>query len=136
LAASAWLGAAPADRTLEEKKAIAMTQHDLLVLLIDKGQFDQVQTEFQKILDLKFADKQEKYVVDEILILSEMLFKKGQSKLALQLADMGLGALREKESRARLFKEKGFIYKQLGQAEKAMEMFEKGRALEATPPAK
>ncbi len=124
------LGVEPPDQTLEDKKSIAVSQHELLVLLIDKGQYDKVQPELQKILDLKFTDKHEKYVVDEILILSELLSKKNQHKLALQLADMGLGSLREKESQARLFKEKGFIYKQMGLSDKAMEMFEKGKALE------
>lgn len=124
------LGVDSPDQALEDKKAIAVSQHELLVLLIDKGQYDKLQPELQKILDLKFTDKHEKYVVDEILILSELLSKKNQHKLALQLADMGLGSLREKESQARLFKEKGFIYKQLGLPDKAMEMFEKGKALE------
>jgi len=124
------LGVEPPDQTLEDKKSIAVSQHELLVLLIDKGQYDKVQPELQKILDLKFTDKHEKYVVDEILILSELLSKKNQHKLALQLADMGLGSLREKDSQARLYKEKGFIYKQMGLSDKAMEMFEKGKALE------
>ncbi len=100
------------------------------MLLIDQGHYDKVPPELQKILDLKFTGKHEKYVVDEILILSELLSQKKQHKLALQLADMGLSALREKENQARLYKGKGFIYKQMGLPDKAMEMFEKGRALE------
>jgi len=128
--AATFLGAEPPDQTLDEKKSIAVSQHELLVLLIDQGHYDKVPPELQKILDLKFTGKHEKYVVDEILILSELLSQKKQHKLALQLADMGLSALREKENQARLYKEKGFIYKQMGLPDKAMEMFEKGRALE------
>lgn len=109
---------------------MARSQHEVLVLLVEKGRYDDVPAEFQKILDLHFEGRQEQLVVDEVLVISDLLARRGKQTVALKVADMALSALREKVSRARLFKEKGFIYKQMGQDDKAMAMFEKGRELE------
>lgn len=120
-----------AEKSAQDRMAIAQAQHDLMVLLIDKGEFDKVPAELQKILDLNFKGQDEQRVVDEILILSELLVKKGQAPLSLRLVDMGLGSVKEKPCQIRLYKEKGFLYKTMGQPDKAMEMFEKVRALES-----
>jgi tetratricopeptide (TPR) repeat protein len=120
------------NKNLEKKKAIAQSEHELLALYIEQGEFAKVPEGLQKILDQQFTGKYERYVVDEIVILSDLLLKKGQAQMALKLADMGLARLSEKDSQARLYKEKGFIYKQQNQADKAMEMFEKSRALESS----
>jgi hypothetical protein len=124
--------AAAADKASADRMAIAQAQHDMLVLLIDQGEFDKVPPEFQKILDLRFTGADEPKVVSEILILSDLLVKKGQAKVSLRLVDMGLGSLKGKDSLVKLYKEKGFLYKTLGQPEKAMEMFEKVKGLEAS----
>jgi hypothetical protein len=123
--------AAAADKAAADRMAIAQAQHDLMALLIDKGEYDKVPPALQKILDLRFAGADEPKVVSEILILSDLLVKKGQPKVSMRLVDMGLGALKEKDSLVKLYKEKGFLYKTMGQPDKAMEMFEKVKDLEA-----
>ncbi len=122
----------PTDKAAADRMAIAQAQHDMMVLLIDKGEYDKVPPALQKILDLHFAGADEQKVVSEILILSDLLVKKDQAKVSLRLVDMGLGTLKEKDSLAKLYKEKGFLYKTLGQPDKAMEMFEKVKDLEAS----
>lgn len=119
------------EKSLEEKQSIAKSQHEMLLLFIEKGEFGKVLPGFQKILDLHFTGKLEKHVVDQIQILSDLLTKKNQAALALKIVDAGLSALKEKESLVRLYKEKGFLFKQMGETEQAMQMFEKGRLLEA-----
>lgn len=121
----------PADKAPADRMAIAQAQHDMMVLLIDKGEYDKVPPALQKILDLRFTGADELKVVSEILILSDLLVKKDQAKVSLRLVDMGLGALKEKDSLIKLYKEKGFLFKTLGQPDKAMEMFEKVKDLEA-----
>ena len=120
-----------ADKAAADRMAIAQAQHDMMVLLIDKGEYDKVPAELQKILDLHFTGADEQKVVSEILILSDLLVKKDQPKVSLRLVDMGLGALKEKDSLVKLYKEKGFLYKTMNQPDKAMEMFEKVKAIEA-----
>lgn|GEM_PF-3287543 len=127
--AALW-GGGPAEPSLEEKKAIAGTQIEMIMLMIDKGEFDKIPAAFQKVIDLKFSGKLEKLVVDTIMIMSEELNGKKQEKISLKLVDMGLESLKEQESLARLYKEKGFIYKRLNMPDEAMKMFEKGRSLE------
>ena len=119
----------PAD-TLKEKKAIAQTQHELMVMLIQKGEYSRIPDELQKVLDLNFSGPYEKYVTDEILILSNLLSRKKQPEMCLKVLDMGLANLKETGSRARLYKEKGAIYKLMNQPDKALEMFQKGLELE------
>ena len=126
------IGGSASAEAAADRMAIAQAQHDMLVLLIDKGEYDKVPAEFQKILDLRFTDADEQKVVSEVLILSDLLVKKSQAKVSLRLVDMGLGSLKEKDSLVKLYKEKGFLYKTMGQPEKAMEMFEKVKALEAS----
>jgi hypothetical protein len=84
-----------------------------------------VPEELKTILDLKFEGKYEKFVTDEIVILSTQLSQKKQYDLCHTILDMGLKALREKDSLARLYKEKGAVYKLTGQSDKALEMFKK-----------
>lgn len=126
------IGGSASAEAAADRMAIAQAQHDMLVLLIDKGEYDKVPAEFQKILDLRFTGADEQKVVSEVLILSDLLVKKSQAKVSLRLVDMGLGSLKEKDSLVKLYKEKGFLYKTMGQPEKAMEMFEKVKALEAS----
>ena len=126
------IGGSASAEAAADRMAIAQAQHDMLVLLIDKGEYDKVPAEFQKILDLRFTGADEQKVVSEVLILSDLLVRKSQAKVSLRLVDMGLGSLKEKDSLVKLYKEKGFLYKTMGQPEKAMEMFEKVKALEAS----
>ncbi|MBN2430386.1 MAG: hypothetical protein JXQ27_02875 [Acidobacteria bacterium] len=119
------------DQSPDEKKAIAGSQHEMLMLLIEKGEYEQVPEELRIILELKFEGKYEKYVTDEIVILSTQLSQKQQYELCHQILDMGLAALQEKESLARLYKEKGAVYKLTGDSEKALEMFKKSVELTA-----
>lgn len=119
------------ERSPDEKKAIARSQHEMLMLLIEKGEYQRVPEELQIILDLRFEGKYEKYVTDEIVILSTQLSQKQQYELCHRILDMGLGVLQEKESLARLYKEKGAVYKLTGDSEKALEMFKKSVELTA-----
>lgn len=121
------------DTLLEEKKAVAQSLHENMLLMIERGESAKVPESFRKVLGLNFSGKYEKNVVDEAQILSERLCGKGHSDIALQVVDMALNTMREKDSRVRLLKEKGFIYKSVGQTEKAMEMFEKSKSLETAP---
>jgi len=118
------------DKKYQDKKAIARSQHDMMSLLIEKGEYDRIPDELQKILDLNFQGKYEKYVTDEIIILSAQLSRKKQYKLCHKLVNMGLNILKEKDSLARLYKEKGALYKLTGELDKALEMFKKSVAME------
>ena len=119
-----------AEKNLKEKKSIAQSQHQLIMLLISRGEFGKIPVEFQKILGLNFTGKYERFIVDEVLVLSDALNKKHQEKVSLSLVNMSLGRVKLKANKIRLYKEKGFIYKLLNMPDKALEMFEKVKALE------
>jgi len=119
-----------AERSLKEKKAIAQGQHQLIMLMISKGEFKKIPVEFKKILDLNFSGKYERFIVDEVLVLSDALNKKHSEKVSLSLVNMSLDKVRGRKNKVRLYKEKGFIYKLLNMPDKALEMFEKVKNLE------
>jgi hypothetical protein len=125
-----WAGIVILGQTMEEKQSIARSQHDLMMLLIEKGDYEKIPDELTVILRLGLSGKYEKHVTDEIIILSTQLSSKNQFNICQQILDMGLETLKEKFSHARLYKEKGAVYKLAGDSDKALEMFKKSVELE------
>lgn len=121
-------GASP---DLGKIKGTAATQHEIVSLLItDKKDYDRALAEANKIFDLNWPDDQEPLLLKELLNLSELFNRQGQAAFGLQLIDRNSKYFKTKPSHIEIYKEKGFLYKSLGQNEKAYEFFQKARDLE------
>ncbi|MBI4481419.1 MAG: hypothetical protein HY652_00875 [Acidobacteria bacterium] len=108
---------------MERKLHIAATQHEIVELHVKKGEYDRVLPELRKILELRFPPGQEQRVVKEIEFVADQLKHKGKYDLGHQVVEEGLKFVSTNESKAHLYKVRGFLYKMQGNEDKALQMF-------------
>jgi tetratricopeptide (TPR) repeat protein len=111
-------------------KGTAATQHEIVILLINKKDFERALTEANKIFDLNWPDDQEPLLLKELQNLSDQFRRQGQAITGLQLIERNSRNFKKKSSQIEILKEKGYLYKGLGQNEKALDCFQKARDLE------
>jgi tetratricopeptide (TPR) repeat protein len=127
--------ALPADQTnapasLEKTKSMAEAQHEIVVLLIQKKDYEKALEEANKIFDMKWPDDQEPLLVKELSNLADQFLRSSQAPLGVRLIDRNFGRFKKSSSQAALLKEMGYLYKSLNQGDKAIEYFRKARDLE------
>jgi tetratricopeptide (TPR) repeat protein len=115
---------------LEKTKSIAGTQHEIVMLLIKKKEYEKAAAEANKIFDMKWPEGQEPLLLRELLFVSEQLRSQGQLPLSLQLIDRNSKSFKTTTSRIAIYKEMGFLYKSMNQDDKALDYFSKARELE------
>ncbi len=114
----------------EETRVIAETQHEIVLLLIEKEEFDKVPEAARQIFSLHFPKQQEPRVVKEAELLTSALLHHNQVRIAHQILDDALNAVTTPGAKAALHKEKGYIYKKEGKTDDAMREFKIGLELE------
>lgn len=121
---------ADASASLGKLKSMAEAQHEIVMLLIKKHEFDNAATEANKIFDMKWPGDQEPLLLKELTNLAEAFHQQGQASLGLRLMERNSKYFRKTSSQASIFKEMGYLYKSLKQDDKAIEYFKKARDLE------
>jgi hypothetical protein len=107
----------------EAKLRYASAQHEIISILLQKGDFDSVLPELDKILALGLKGDNEKLVVQEIWVISDQLVAAGQYPLAHQIVDKGLQITKGRDNRFTLQMLKGKIYKEQGLLKEAIEVY-------------
>jgi hypothetical protein len=115
---------------LGNTKRIAASQHEYVMLLIKRKEFDQAEKEACKIFSMQWPDSQESLLLTELLSLSDQFLRNGQSSISLHLIDHNAKAFKQIVSQIAILKERGFIYKSINQDDKALEYFRKAQELE------
>lgn len=112
---------------------IAEAQHEIILLLLEKQEFDKIPAAAKKIFDLDFPKDQENKVVKEAQILASALMKHNQIKIAHQVLDSAIESVTTKTALAALHREKAYVYRKEGKDNEAMRSFEKSMDLEKSP---
>ncbi len=118
------------DGVLLKKLNVASTEHDIIQLMLKKGEYEKIPAEIDNILNLELPSKFEKAVMKEILIVSNDLHKKGENEIALLIIDKGLNYCKSDENRVILLKVKAAFLKSMGKLEEAIKVFKKAVKLE------
>jgi hypothetical protein len=118
------------DSPLTRTKSMAEAQHEIVMLLMKKKEFEKAAAEANKIFEMKWPEGQEPLLLKEMLLLSEQFRQQGKADLSLQLIDRHSKCFKTTESRIALLKERGYLYKNMNQDEKAMDSFRKAMELE------
>jgi tetratricopeptide (TPR) repeat protein len=119
------------DAALQKMRSSAEAQHEIVVLLIQKKDFDKAIAEAAKIFAMRWPVDQEPVLLKELLFLSDKFAHGGQTRAALQLLDDNTKAFRTAQSRVAIWKEKGYLYKVLKDNDKALDCFREARRLES-----
>jgi tetratricopeptide (TPR) repeat protein len=116
---------------LGRTKNKAEMQHEIVILLIKKKEYDRAAAEACKIFDMKWPDDQEPLLLRELIILSDQFLSHGQPSIALHLIDKNSKSFKQRTSQVAILKETGYLYKSLNQPDKALEYFRKAQELES-----
>jgi tetratricopeptide (TPR) repeat protein len=118
------------DPALGKTKSMAEMQQEIVLLLIKKKDFTKALTEADKIFEMKWPEDQEPLLLKSLIYLSEQLLDQGQAALGLQLVEKNSKFFKKTASQIAVWKEKGYLYKSLGQADNAIECFRQAQNLE------
>jgi len=116
---------------LGKTKSMAETQHEIVMLLIRKKEYQKAVAEAGKIFDLKWPEDQEPLLVKELLFLSDQFLRDGQAPLGPPPPPKHSRCLKKIPSQVAILKEMGYLYKSLGQNDKALDCFRKARDLQS-----
>ncbi len=115
---------------LSKTKNIAEMQHEIVMLLIKKKDYEKAAVEANKIFELKWPDDQEPLLLKELLYLSNEFLRQGQAQHSLKLIEKNSKRFKSITSQIAVLKEKGYVYKSMGQDDKAIECFRQAQELE------
>ena len=112
-----------ADSDEVSKVRFAGAQHEIIVILMNQGQFQRIPSEFEKIAVLDFAPENEDLLVAEVWTILENLRTLGRHDVALDVIDIALENVSENESRYNLWMFKGKALKDAGRTDEAIDAF-------------
>ncbi len=121
---------ADASVSLEKTKSLAEAQHEIVLLLIQKKEYEKAASEANKIFDLKWPGEQEALLVKELCNLTDQFLRSGQAPLGVKLIERNFSRFKKSSSQAALWKEMGYLYKSMNQIDKSIDCFKKARDLE------
>jgi tetratricopeptide (TPR) repeat protein len=115
---------------LGKTKSMAEMQHEIVMILIRKKEYEKAAAEANKIFDMKWPDGQEPLLLKELLNLSDQFLRHGQASVSLNLIERNSKSFKNGPSRIAILKEKGYLYKSLKEDDKALDCFRQARELE------
>lgn len=119
-----------AQETWEEIRPIAEAQHEILLLLIEKREFEKIPEVANELFKLRFPENEEHRVVKEAEILNDALLHHNQTEIAHEIISQALNCVTTPKAKAQLHRERAYVYKQEGKGDLAMEQFEISLQLE------
>lgn len=116
------------------KLKIASMQHDLILLLIESNDFDRVEPEWRKVLELELSEKYESAIAQSLLMIGYKLSEANQFSLALSIMDESLAAVAfSNKSAADILRLKAYLYKEAGDLDAAIETLREASELAEQP---
>jgi tetratricopeptide (TPR) repeat protein len=115
---------------LDRTKSMAATQHEIVMLLIRKGEYERALEEANKIFDMRWPTDQEPLLLRELLYVTGQFLNHRQAPLGLELIDKNSKCFKTPSSQIAILKEQGYLYKTLNKTDKALDCFEKARKME------
>lgn len=119
------------DSEWEQVRRQAESHHEIVALLVRQNNFRQVLPEMRKIFALRFPEKYESMLSQEIQVVADALMHKNQHDLALQVIDEGLKSLKLDSNKADVCRKKAHILKRQGKEDEALKCFKLSLELDA-----
>jgi len=119
---------------IQKKLNLASVQHELILLLIERQNFDKVELEWRKVLDLRLGAAYEGLIADSLLQVGYKLSEAKKLLLAQKLLDESLAAVPfSNGSKVDIFRFKAYLYKEAGDLDSAIKAFQQARELAEKP---
>lgn len=124
-------GCAPQEDNWETIRSVAETNHEIIMLMIEKGQFEEIPKVAEKIFELEFPESHQNLLVREAQILTDALLHHGKPAIAHQVLDIAIKCVQSDRIKARLLREKAYLCKKEGNSDEAFRFFEESLELES-----
>jgi tetratricopeptide (TPR) repeat protein len=115
---------------LSKMLSFAESQHEIVVILIHKKEFNQALAEANKIFQLSWPPEKEMTLRKDLLYFADQFLHCGQAPLGVQLLSANLKAFKSSANRAAILKEEGYLFKSMNQGDKALDCFREAQRLE------
>ena len=112
------------------KLQYAASQHEIISILIEEGDWSQAVAEFYKILDLDLEVSAEESLVEEAWQITNQLLEAKQYDFSHQVIDSTLERCKLPDNRFTLLILKGKVFKQEGKIKAALDAFREAQALQ------
>jgi tetratricopeptide (TPR) repeat protein len=109
---------------------MAEAQHEIVMLLLQKKDFTRATTEASKIFEMGWPEDQEPVLLRELLFFADQFLHHGEPALGIQLMETNAKSFKAVKSRVAIYKEKGYLYKEMSQNDKALDCFREAQRLE------
>jgi tetratricopeptide (TPR) repeat protein len=116
--------------SLSQMKSRAESQHEIIMLLLKKKEYEKAAMEANKIFDMDWPESEEQLWLKELLNLSDQFLHQGQAPLGLQIIEKSFKRFKKDSSRIEILKEEGYLHKSLHQNDLALKCFQKAQELE------
>ena len=113
-------------------RSLAESQHEIIMLLLKKDAYDQALVEANKLFEMKWPEDQESVLLKEAIYFAGQFLQGNKASMALSLLENSSKHFKKSSSLAAIWKEKGYVYKQMNQDEKALDCFREAQRLETT----
>jgi len=114
----------------ERTRSEALTQHEIIMLLIENKQFNQIPDAAEKIFEMEFPEDHQNLLVQEAQLLTDALLHHQEIAIAHQVLDIAIKCVRTDKVKAGIFREKAFLFKKEGNSEEARRYFEESLELD------
>jgi tetratricopeptide (TPR) repeat protein len=114
-----------------KKLTFASAQYDLILSLIEEKNFDGIEAEWKKVLDLKLGEEYEAPIAESLLTIGYKLYKAKQIPLAQKLMDDSLASPVpfSKKDKADILRFKAVLYRDAGDLDSAVKAVRQAHAL-------
>ncbi len=114
---------------LSRTRKIAETQHEIVMILIKKKEFEKAAAEANKIFDMNWPEDQAPVLKDELLRLSDLFRHNNQPEIALRLLDTHVCMFKSTKIQAELLKDKAYLLEGMGRHDQALDNFREAKRL-------
>ena len=115
---------------LGKTRSLAESQHEIVMLLLQQGQYEKAHDEANKIFEMNWPSDQEPLLLKELRNLADQFLHQGQAAIGVRLLEENLKSFKSNASRAAIWKEKGYLYKTMKENDKALACFREAQRLE------
>jgi tetratricopeptide (TPR) repeat protein len=123
-------GLAAGQSTDEQKLLFAYSQHEIIAILLEEGNYGQILPEFRKILKLELRDDREDMVVRSAWQIVEALKEAKQYSLAHEITDATLQGSQQAENQFSLLMLKAKLLQEEGRRSEALQLYRKAQELQ------
>ncbi len=124
--------AGPQSPEVRKMRSFAESQHEIVMILIKKKEFDQALVEADKIFAQNWPESQEMALKKDLIYFADQFLLGGKAELGIRLIESNLKIFKDNANRAAILKEKGYLHKTMGQGDKALDCFREAQRLEKT----